>query len=211
MELTLEVRWFYEGDVPRVVNDWFATLEPKKEDRREDVYVRPPHAALNVKLREGEVQVKRRGAGGGLIRFRPGVVGCMERWHKWSFPVGQDVLKLGNYDAPPGMWRRVVKERYRRVFDLAEQASLVAEAPGEGAAHTEVELTHVTLGSRPWWTLCIEAEGDAEALLRTLRPMGHHLFAHGSPPTLEAHRSYGYAEWLLGVCGAAESMGAQQL
>ena len=211
MERTLEVRWFYKGDIPQVAKDWFMALGPKKEDRREDVYLHPLHPALNVKLREGEVQVKRRGAGGGQIRFGPGVVGYMERWHRWSFPVSGDALDPGNYDAPSGMWRRVAKERYRRVFDLAEQAALVAEAPDEGAAHTEAELTRLTLDRRHWWTFCVEAEGDADALLRMLRPMGRRLFASGSPPVLEAHRSYGYAEWLLNVFGPAESRAAEPL
>lgn len=221
MDLTLEVRWFYEGAIPDAVADWFQSLNPEQEAPREDVYMAPADPVLNLKLRGGKVQAKRREVRGEAMRFAPGVAGHPERWYKWSFPVAGSELDLEEYRAPEGMWQHVTKERYRRVFEASEQAAIlerhaaanghltegavaeatVADATLVEAAHTEVELTRVRIGEHRGWTLCVETEGAREALLPLLRPMGVYVFQAGGAPALEAERSYGYNQWLKNLAG----------
>lgn len=230
MDLTLEVRWFYEGDIPDAVADWFQLLEPTLETTREDVYMTPANPVLNVKLREGKVQVKRRELRGDVMRFGPDVAGHPERWYRWSFPVAGDGLDLEEHRAPKNTWQYVTKERYRRVFDASEQMEVlngraaedghleaadmetataeasVAEATATEvalveAAHTEIELTRVAVGRRRGWTLCVETQGEREALMPLLRPMGRHVFRSDGAPVLEASRSYGYNQWLKNLSG----------
>ncbi|MCA1995017.1 MAG: hypothetical protein LDL41_23650, partial [Coleofasciculus sp. S288] len=64
---TLELRWFYHGTPPVEVEYWFSTdcpgelLRPPEE--REDLYLYTPQCDyLNIKLRQGSLEVKWRKA-----------------------------------------------------------------------------------------------------------------------------------------------------
>lgn len=108
------------------------------------------------------------------------MVGALERWEKWSFPLRADGPGITDLDGGPESWIRVDKYRW------------LLEADG-----CEVELVEIDARGRRSWSLAAEATGSGhqgfEALVTALRQ----LTATGLPPiTLAAERSYGYARLL---------------
>lgn len=195
MDQTLEVRWFYDGSLPTSVVDWFMGFDPEKQPDREDLYLISDDPSLNVKLRGGQIQLKRRSGDRPAISFRGQVEGRREYWQKWSFPLTDDAPDLFA-DDPLGLWLPVEKSRYQREYGSDEQRHLLATLDEEHPATALVELTKVVSGPREAWTICLEANGDLEALPDTLRQMGRHIFERGTPPALGLSQSYGYVRWL---------------
>lgn len=195
MDQTLEVRWFYEGTPPASVVDWFMTFDPEKQSDREDLYLISNDPSLNVKLREEKIQLKRRSGDRVSTHFHDRVSGHREFWQKWSFPLTDDSPDLFT-DDPSGLWLPVTKSRYQREYEPDEQRALLDTLDEPDPADALVELTQVTSGPHTAWTICMEAEGRAEALPGTLRQMGHYVFNQGTPPALDPSYSHGYVRWL---------------
>lgn len=198
MDQTLEVRWFYDGSPPQSVVDWFMALDPQQESEREDLYLVAQDPSLNVKLRAGNIQLKRRRAARTLTAFSDRVQGYREPWQKWSFPL-TDGAPDPTSDDPSGLWRPVVKVRAQRAYSPKEQRALLASPEEPNPATGFVELTRVRSESHQAWTICIEAEGRMAALPGTLRQLGRYVFHQDHPPALDAQHSYGYARWLTRV------------
>ena len=195
MDQTLEVRWFYDGTPPDAVVAWFKGLNPQQQSEREDLYLISDDPFLNVKLREGKIQLKRNSGDRTRTAFNDGVRGIREYWQKWSFPLTDDAPDLFT-DDPSGLWMPVTKSRLRREYEPDEQHTLLDTLDEPEPAEALVELTRVTHGEHTAWTICMEAEGRAEALDGTLRQMGRYVFSQGTPPDLVPAHSFGYVRWL---------------
>lgn len=195
MDQTLEVRWFYDGPPPNAVVDWFMGFDPETQPEREDLYLISDDPSLNVKLREGNIQLKRRSGDRSVIAFHEQVEGYRESWQKWSFPLSDEAPNLWA-DDPSGLWLPVEKSRYQREYGPDEQRRLLATRDEEQPATALIELTAIAFGSHEAWTICMEAEGDAETLPGTLRQMGRYIFEQATPPILIPSRSFGYVRWL---------------
>lgn len=200
MRATAEVRWFYKGDVPEAVVAWFGALpgEPA-EEARTDRYLRPTDAALNLKWREGQVEVKRRDAPGDLFRFHQRATGRIEPWRKWSFDVAERTSARTSGDG--ALWADVSKARRKIAYRIGEEGRVVvhrdAGAPLNGC---DLELTRLHAKGAAWWSVCLEAFGDERALRDTLTRTARYVFeAAAAPPLLDAAHSMGYAAWLLDV------------
>jgi hypothetical protein len=195
MDDTLEVRWFADGAPPTEVTDWIQSLGAQAESARTDLYLVSDDPAMNVKLREGNVQTKHRIGERTPITFADGVEGVQERWVKWSFPTVEQHHDLFN-DDPTGLWVPVHKERLRLEVSPKEQPSLLSHMIEPDPAEAKIELTEVRAQGQRAWTICMEAEGQPAALPGTLQQMGTHLFGRGTPPSLSARDSFGYAQWI---------------
>jgi hypothetical protein len=195
MDQTLEVRWFYDGMPPDAVVSWFESLNPHQQSEREDLYLISNDPSLNVKLREGKIQLKRHSGGRTRTAFSSAVRGVREYWQKWSFPLTADAPDLFT-DDPSGLWMPVTKSRMQRVYEPDEQRALLDTLDEPNPAKALVELTRVTQGEHTAWTICMEAEGQAEALEGTLRQMGCYVFNQDTPPDLAPAHSFGYVRWL---------------
>lgn len=192
---TLEVRWFVEGAPPTEITEWMREIGASAESARTDLYLVSDDPAMNVKLREGNVQTKHRLGERSRIQFGDAVAGVKERWVKWSFPTVEQHHDLFD-DDPTGLWVPVHKERMKRSIDPSEQANMLDHMIEDNPTTAEIELTDVRSGSHRAWTICMEAKGRAEALSGTLQQMGNHLFSQGIPRSLAVDHSFGYARWI---------------
>lgn len=192
---TLEVRWFLDGPLPPEVADWIQGLGATAESARTDLYLVSDDPAMNVKLREGKVETKHRIGDRHHVEFGDTHTGVKERWVKWSFPTVEQHHDLFD-DDPTGLWVPVHKERLQRSISPEEQADLLDHMIESEPATAEIELTTVRSEDQLAWTICVEASGSPEALPGTLQQMGNHLFSKGSPPSLSAVHSFGYARWI---------------
>ena len=91
---SLEVRWFFPGQLETAVARWFERF-PAETQSREDTYLLDPQLrGLSVKVRGGsalDVKVYRGSRG---ILYLPGRArGRMESWQKWSFPFSRPADK----------------------------------------------------------------------------------------------------------------------
>jgi hypothetical protein len=192
---TLEVRWFVEGPPPTEVTDWIDGLGAKAESARTDLYLVSDDPAMNVKLREGQVETKHRLGDRHHIQFGDQVTGVRERWVKWSFPTKKQHHDLFD-DDPTGLWVPVHKERVQRTIGAEEQEELLDHLIEPTPATAEIELTQVRSDTHRAWTICVEAKGSPDTLPGTLQQIGNYLFSQGAPPSLSADHSFGYARWI---------------
>lgn len=196
MTHTLELRWFFEPPCPPAVRDAFETLGAVETTQQRDLYLPSEDPALNLKLRNGQVQVKRRLAGPFALAVGPEATGCAEHWGKWHLPPADDPSSVAD-DDPTGLWRPVHKTRHQWAMSPSAQADQLSGhgLPTAPPAMLNAELTTVAAGDAQAWTLCLEAEGPVPALSDTLRTAAPLLFGR-LPLTLSTETSYGYARWL---------------
>lgn len=195
MILTLETRWFDDTPLPADLYEWFETLGSVDPSHWTDFYLPTSDPALNLKYREGKVQVKHRLAPPIRRSFGPHVTGHCEQWIKWSFPSADGSPHLREID-DTGLWLPVRKTRQRHRFTGDDQQSLSEALPTSPPAAIEIELTEISVDEETAWSLCIEAEGPAESLLDTLTGAGSALFTETFPISLSAQQSFGYVQWL---------------
>jgi hypothetical protein len=200
MQLSAEIRWFVEGDVPAEVARWFRAWPPGGGETRRDVYLFDP--------RQLELGIKRRGNKPGLeikglVALLPAMGsgslrGRAELWCKWT------TLALSFAEAHAVS---VDKRRWLRKFDASAPDHLVEiplddhEIPKDGHelpdSGCNVELTEVSVeGSRvKWWTLGFEAFGPWSIVQSNLQRTLDRL-SSGAPALSEAVSS-SYPEWLV--------------
>jgi hypothetical protein len=189
---SLEVRWILRGQLAGAVAGWFGRF-PAETTVLEDAYLLDPYLpGLSVKERGGRaLEVKMYRGSRGLLEVAGRARGRLESWQKWSFPHGPASPGSGD----PAGWRLVSKRRRISWFAQATGMGIpqLGEQPG-----CAVELTAVDLRGEPWWTLCFEATGPADALRRELDAAAALVFADAVPGGVELgiDDSQSYVRWL---------------
>jgi hypothetical protein len=199
---TIEVRWFFAGEIPADVWTWFHKVGTKLETQppRVDHYLRIyGNDRLGVKLREGRIEVKQRSGQREEIQVGKFGGGYLEEWCKWSFDLTEwgdaEVAIGGNV----GQWIAVRKERKLHTFQTKEQGAVVAvrsqDAIGLGCA---CELTKLGIDGQEatWWSVGFEAFGDQDELRDTLLLVMKTTLFMVNAPKFGAECSYGYPRWV---------------
>jgi hypothetical protein len=188
---SLEMRWILRGQPAGAVEGWFGRF-PAETMALEDAYLLDPYLpGLSVKVRGGRaLEVKVYGGSPGLLKVAGRAHGRLESWQKWSFPHGPASPSSGDSAG----WRLVSKRRRISVFAQATEMG----SPRLGEPGCAVELTAVDLHGEPWWTLCFEATGPADALRRELDAAAALVFADALPDGVELgiDDSQSYVQWL---------------
>ncbi len=208
MFLTTEVRWFGEGDIPRLIRTWFDLCQGEITGNqvRTDLYFSDPGSKhLGIKIREGRLEIKQLASQYGLVQLHRQVNGQVEKWRKWGFELGPnqfdpDVISL-NYP----FWIRVQKERQLRSYQITPNGLLnlaaLANIRGERTATYEirrcdVELSSIWVDSRRWWSLALEASGQENDAYEDLLVVFTRLAEMNEPPLLKANNSFSFPSWL---------------
>ncbi|MFN3596606.1 MAG: hypothetical protein ACK41D_04980 [Rubricoccaceae bacterium] len=183
---TLEARWFRPGVLPASVRAWFDALaadgrgQMSPPEHRADWYLVPAESdGLGLKHRGGRLEVKQRVGGAEHSRWGGAAEGLVEAWRKWSYRLAEDA---------PGEagWVEVVKAR----------RLLHVPAASDGGCCT-LELGTVAVDGRPWWTVCLEAEGPSVPARReALRAAAARWITPGLPVHLGVADAGGYPAWL---------------
>jgi len=201
MAHTLEARWFASPPLPPALRDGFDALGLVKTRSQTDLYLPTEDASLNVKLRDGHVQIKRRLSGPFQKALAPHATGNLEHWTKWSFPLATERAALWD-DDPTDLWVPVQKTRHQLAVPPSEQTALADTLPTAPPATLNAEVTTVEAGPDKAWTLCVEAEGPTPSLSDTLLAAAPRLLDGLSSVSLSPDQSYGYARWLQQRPGA---------
>jgi hypothetical protein len=200
METTLEVRWFGPGRPPDDIARRFDALGAPAPEGRVDTYLPLPGTDdLGVKLRDGgtALELKLRQHDFGDTKVAGGVVGNLERWQKWSFPVEDATCRAAALGLPTGAQVEVEKRRRLVTFLLAPDGSArpADEREGDGCS---VEITSLVVKDSEWWSLGFEAFGSQDRLADALTASAEAFFT-GAPdvsPVLTGVLSCGYPAWL---------------
>lgn len=195
MTLTLEARWFSPLPLPDAFQAWFENLGSIETSSQTDLYLPAEDPTLNLKLRDRQLQIKRRLAGPLRTSFSPQAAGRCEQWGKWSFDLRDRQSSPWDRD-PTDMWIPVEKTRHQLSIPPESQSSLSTELPTAPSATIEAELTQVEANGDHQWTFCLEVEGPVPSLVDTLMAAGPQLLDDRLPVTLSDDQSYGYIRWL---------------
>jgi hypothetical protein len=194
---TMEVRWFYRGQIPPEVMAWFTQVGPlpaEQPDRVDHYLHLLDNDSLGIKLREGRLEIKRRESEPREIDFRPRVSGLVARWRKWSFPLVESDPGLAG---PDRAWIAVEKRRRLRRFQITTEKTIETMLEEiESAEGCELELSRVEAADQQWWSVCFEAFGDESSLENHIRLTAQHVFGLVEPGRLEIKDSYSYPAWL---------------
>jgi hypothetical protein len=219
MLISAELRWFWEGDCPDDVSQWFhrARPEPGGGETRQDVYLlasddpRQDQSAASDRVRIG---IKKRGEKPGVeIKGLVSIVkgsgtkpfgDDVQLWCKWTF--------IGDLN-----FQKVItthKTRWLRKFDTGgksvteiplgpdEKPLNGAKLPDQGC---NLELTRVTVdrSRREWWTLGFEAFGQIDSAQKNLAQATAFATSASSPSTTSGMFK-SYPEWLDLIVGKAK-------
>ncbi len=184
MLTTLELRWFAHGTPPAEVQHWFCNDCPGElqglPEEREDLYLYKPECEyLNIKLRQGSLEVKWRKAELGILRFGECWQGKAEKWLKWicKDPSQQSMMPADVVGKGP--WVSVKKVRSQRRY--------------QGIA---CELTQLIVRNNAWWSIAFEMAGEEANQLDSFEGTISWMSKTYRGPELLLDNSYAYPSWL---------------
>ena len=172
---TLEVRWFSFGEAPLEVKKWYESSlgELSQPETREDRYLKPNGDYFNLKLRQGNLELKWRQQELGCYTWGDRLEGKVERWQKWTCP--KILAKL----LPQAGWITVQKRRSQRHHE-----------------NVSYELTQLTVQESAWWSLAFEAQGSDFSRFTDVVSQVSQTYPG---PNLLAEHSCAYPHWLASL------------
>lgn len=180
---TFELRWFHPGFPPDSVKYWFFEQCPGKRlgdtEEREDLYLAPSCDYLNIKLRQGRLEVKWRKVDLGKIQFGNAAEGKIEQWGKW-------LCEDDNV------------ERFFLPGDVREDAAWIAVKKRRSQREIEfchVELTELLVNGNKWWSIAFEALSESTKPLAFKNLVKSVINTYPTAP-LPVEASYAYPHWL---------------
>jgi hypothetical protein len=202
MQLSAEIRWFWNDAPPSGLKDWFLSetvhgCAAGGGNTRDDKYL--------VDKKQDELGIKQRGDKPGVeikslvadkyatLSEEP-FAGSIQIWVKQT----TEVLEI-----EPNIITS--KQRWLRTYDTSgpspAEIPLDQEEKPQGGRNLpdtgcNVELTQVTLPTgQVWWTLGFESFGDLSSVIDSLTTTAEFL-AKRNPPDLAGGHLYSYPEWL---------------
>jgi hypothetical protein len=218
--VSLELRWFFDGQLADQLDKWFREALPGTEispvDPRGDIYLfQPANEDFGIKLRQKKpgspysLEIKWRHYAN-PFRGAHGTVGQVERWIKWGWedqqgPGPKDIAGLA---IPDGPWVTVSKQRWQRKYKWGNRQFSVV--PGKDVKDTildrgaAIEITKLEVSGHPYSTVLIEAFAPAMKEQEEILSLAvEHLWHSFPEPKPSIDQSYGYPRWLATLQGNA--------
>ncbi len=195
IDLTTEVRWFFDGDLPDEVSTWFTPGGTGLVEERCDRYRLDDAAGVGVKERsKTTLELKMRMETPELFAIGSDLDGQLETWQRWS-PADHLVGRRAS-----ARWvevkKRVVKRRFR--FG-GHEVPMSADNRAMTGSGCDAEVASLEIDGRPVWTFALAAFGPIDGHRRSLEETWAALCAEQPRPAglkLECSASHGYPDWL---------------
>lgn len=162
MYRTKEMRWFFKKE-NKHLKSWFAKQmqDFKSQPERTDIYLDVKCADVNIKLREGNIEIKQRQQGPRARAQLSNICGYCEKWTKWSFtPAIKDAEYEGILKGMPTEWITVGKNRLALMLIEVNGKIKVVPTSANHRNGCQIEYTVVTIGKKIWYTFGLEWFGD---------------------------------------------------
>jgi hypothetical protein len=195
---SIELRWFYRGDLPEEIANWFNTLGANDTDAdvRTDVYLESGSPEVGIKIRQGNLEVKHLQQQFDKIDIDGFNESNVEQWSKW---ICHDRAAHAPATGKQG-WIQVDKVRQQRFYrvEFGDPLKLVPiSTPRKNA--TAIELTTLQLHGRAWWTLACEYLGNNISIDRQFLPIVQALLVSYPGTIATPSISGGYPQWLMAI------------
>ncbi len=195
IDLTTELRWFFDGPLPSDVRSWFTRDGVGLVERRCDTYQLDGRVDIGVKQRSRQtLELKRRTRPPEPVSIADDACGHMETWRRWSPADG--LLALEDDTIWVGIDKTIIKRRFGiggQELPLSEQSRAMT---GEGC---DAEIVALSANGREAWTFAFAAFGQLDTQRDLLSTTWGSLTERQACPEqlqLDTDRSYGYPEWL---------------
>jgi hypothetical protein len=199
---TIEVRWFYRGEIPIQIRRWFGKvgLQLEKTDSRSDIYLQSSSPDVGVKLRQNNLEVKYRQAEIGRFAIDGLVDSRVECWSKWICVDERGQLTPTQFAAKSG-WLKVDKQRDRRLFqvDFDEHRIELIQVITPTANIASIELTQLQVLGQTWWTVACEYFGSGVDIERQFLPLVSQLLTGSELANMSPQMSCGYPQWSIEI------------
>jgi hypothetical protein len=195
VDLTAELRWFFDGPLPTEVWSWFTRNDAGLVEHRCDTYRLDERLDVGVKQRSGRtLELKMRMRQPEPSSVADDVNGRIETWQRWSPADG--LLSLDDDAVWIDIDKTIVKRRFRtdgREQPLSNQTRAMT---GDGC---DVEIAALSMNGQEAWTFAFAAFGELDTHRDALGAAWRALVEQQPrPDELRLHigRSYGYPEWI---------------
>jgi hypothetical protein len=194
---TSEIRWFYQGEIPEIVLDWYDDCPGEKVDEpeRTDRYFVGASPEVGIKIREGRLELKRLIDRTETIAMARVHTAYQEEWRKWSFR-----LAVNNDGSWAGIdstldWIDVSKLRSLRFYQPTAAGILVPKetAMSEGC---QLELSRIQSKDQRWWSLGFESTGDVNRRQKSMHLVARNLLKSLRGVDLQGEDCFGYPRWI---------------
>lgn len=195
IDLTTEVRWFFDDRLPPEVLSWFTNDGVGFAEDRSDTYRLDGQVDIGLKRRARRtLELK--------LRLQPperyvgdhGLEGRLETWQRWS-PADGHIYLNSNM-----IWVDIDKHVFKRRFDPSGQEVPLSKenraTTGEGC---DVEIATLSVCGRRAWTFAFAAFGEPDSHRHHLEASWEALVGGRSRPSrlrLDGDNSFGYPEWM---------------
>lgn len=204
IDVTTEVRWFFDSSLPTEVLSWFTKADTVGlvEDRW-DSYRVDDLLDTGVKHRFGAtLELKRRLERPKSFMVGENGAGWLELWQRWS--PADDRVDLRE----SATWVNVDKTVIKRRFDAHGRELVLSEKTRAMNGHAcDAEIVALSVDSRPAWGFAFAVFGPLECHHHILQAAWDALMAEGPVPRqleLNSANSCGYPEWLTRVGAIGE-------
>jgi hypothetical protein len=206
---SVEVRWFFKGDIPHPILTWFEpagrlgnALRQTDHDKREDLYLLADDESIALKLRAGELELKLLKKGTDVRLAAGKATGRAEFWLKWGWAPapGAEHRVLSAFTAPQkrGVRHSVLKDRRQRKLRLHENRRLEPVSITERLAlGCLAEITSLRVSGQKWWSLAIEVFGAED--LSKLEACADWILSDYPAALPTRASSFSYPAWLLSL------------
>ncbi len=201
VDLTTELRWFFDGPLPAEVRSWFMPNGVGLLQHRCDTYVSGGRCDMGVKQRfRRTLELKIRNGLAEPAWIADDVHGNIETWRRWS-PADR-LLSL----ADDTIWVDIEKTIVKRRFGTDGQPRLLSESTRTmSGAGCDAEIAALSVNGREAWTLAFASFGHPDTHRNSLRTAWRSLNMRQAPATrlqLGLGNSFGYPEWISKVLPA---------
>jgi len=201
MLTTSEMRWFFPGEIPKEIENWFATNilsgDSQTPEDREDWYLRIPGCeTLGVKLRQQRLEIKWRSTESGIWHLKDHVAGAAEKWVKWTCEEKEIESVITKDVIAKGEWVRVKKVRSQIRYLVNDDRTFTPAATDLTSKDgCNIELTQLKINQDLWWSLSFEASGQNANLENNLEIVTKWAINTYPQLKLPPENSYAYPKW----------------
>ena len=205
--LTAEIRWFFNGAVPKGIEEWYGkglpgTLAEQSKPREDIYFLWPERDEVGLKLREGRLELKIRSHSEGFSSGDERISGLQEVWEKerWDYSEDDDNQVVRSFLAEDlrGLRIKVTKTRQQRKYEFNENGTLTpVPMRKRGDRVAIIELTELTVDGKHAWSLAFDIIGPADEIDSLRAQALETLLADYPGPALTSDNSFGYPGWLL--------------